>query len=358
MRQEVTEAMRSMRSRVRRISQTVPMTLFLLLGMVLVFAILVGPAKYLKLSNIMNVISQCSSGVGIVALASFMAICSTGVDLSLGGIVSLAGMVTAKLLTSDMALFASLRESAPVLLLLLVVLISLIVGALMGGLNGVILSRTNIPSFIITLGNFKICETLSRVIAGGSTIRVSGNAVFEFIGGGSLLSVGQTVQQGARTSTRMIGVLPVSAMIMIALYLLFSLIMKRSRFGTYVYAIGGNYEAAELSGINTTRTRFMVFMLNGMIAAVTGIIMTSRLTAASAANGLGLEFDGIAAAVVGGAAMTGGRSTPWRTLIGALIISVLRNGFSMVGMENSLQMIAIGAVLIIVVAIDAAKNRR
>ena len=95
-----------------------------------------------------------------------------------------------------------------------------------------------------------------------------------------------------------------------------------------------------------------------MIAAVTGIIMTSRLTAASAANGLGLEFDGIAAAVVGGAAMTGGRSTPWRTLIGALIISVLRNGFSMVGMSNSLQMIAIGAVLIVVVAIDAAKNRR
>ena len=350
--------MSSLKSRAQKVFRVVPMTLFLLAGMILVFAILVGPAKYLKISNIMNVISQCASGVGIVALASFMAICSTGVDLSLGGIVSLSGMVTARILTSEAAAFAGLRESAPGLLLLIAIAVSLLVGALMGSLNGVILSRTNIPSFIITLGNYKICETLSRVFAGGSTVRISGWPQFEFIGGGSLAHVTQTVQQGARTSTRLIGVLPVSALVMIVLYLLFSVIMKRSRFGTYVYAIGGNYDAAELSGINTTRTRFMVFLLGGVIAAVTGIIMTSRLTAASAANGLGLEFDGIAAAVVGGAAMTGGRSTPWRTLIGALIISVLRNGFSMVGMANSVQMIAIGAVLIIVVAVDAARSRR
>ena len=172
------------------------------------------------------------------------------------------------------------------------------------------------------------------------------------------MSVSQVVKQGARTATRTIGVLPVSMLVMIALYLIFSIVMKHTRFGTHVYAIGGNYDAAELSGVNTTRTRFLVFMLGGMIASVAGIIMTSRLTAASAANGLGLEFDGIAAAVVGGAAMTGGRSTPWRTLIGALIISVLSNGFSMVGMANSLQMIAVGAVLIVVVAVDAAKSRR
>lgn len=342
----------------RKVTQVVPMTMLLLAGMILVFAILVGPAKYLKLSNIMNVIVQCSSGVGIVALASFLAICSTGVDLSLGGIVSLSGMVTAKILTAQWPFAENLRASSPGLLLAIAVLASLCVGAVMGSLNGVILSRTNIPSFIITLGNFKICETFSRVLAGGSTVRVSGMPEFEFIGGGSLLSVSQVVKQGARTATRMIGVLPVSMLVMIALYLIFAIVMKHTRFGTYVYAIGGNYEAAELSGINATRTRFKVFMLGGIIAAAAGIIMTSRLTAASAANGLGLEFDGIAAAVVGGAAMTGGRSTPWRTLIGALIISVLRNGFSMVGMANSLQMIAVGAVLIIVVAVDAAKSRR
>lgn len=346
------------RSSAGKFFRQVPMTLLLLIGMIAVFAILVGPSKYLKISNIMNVISQCSSGVGIVALASFIAICSTGVDLSLGGIVSLAGMLTAKILTWEVPLLNGIREGAPGLLLVIAILCAIGAGALMGSLNGVILSRTNIPSFIITLGNYKICETLSRVIANGTTVRVNGFDAFEMIGGGSLFSIQQTVQQGARVATRTIGVLPVSMLIMLALYLAFSIIMKRTRFGTYVYAIGGNYDAAELSGIDTTKTRFRVFLYGGMIAAVTGIIMTSRLTAASAANGLGLEFDGIAAAVVGGAAMTGGRSTPWRTLIGALIIQVMRNGFSMVGMSNSLQMIAIGAVLIVVVAIDAAKNRR
>ena len=342
----------------KRALRQIPMTLYLLLGMVLIFAVLVGPSKYLKLSNILNVISQCSTGVGIVALASFMAICSTGVDLSLGGIVSLSGMLTAKILTLDTGFAASLSQSAPWLLLIIAVACSIAVGALMGSLNGVILSRTNIPSFIITLGTYKICETISRVLAGGSTVRVTGNDAFEFIGDGSLLYIQQATVKGARVTMRQIGILPVCMLIMLALYLIFSIIMKRTRFGTYVYAIGGNYDAAELSGINTTKTRFKVFLYGGMIAAVTGIISTSRLTAASAANGLGLEFDGIAAAVVGGAAMTGGRSTPWRTLIGALIISVLRNGFIMINMSNSLQMIAIGAVLIVVVAIDAAKNTR
>lgn len=338
--------------------KAIPVTVYLLIGIIALFAIICGPAKYLKISNIMNVITQCASGVGIVALGSFMAICSTGVDLSLGGVVSLAGMITAKILTWDTPMLNGLRESSPVLLALLAIACALAAGALMGSVNGVILSRTNIPSFIVTLGVFKICETFSRVIAGGTTIQVTGNKFFEMIGGGSLMSVQQAVQKGSRISYRTIGVLPICALIMLLLYLVFSIVMKRTRFGTYIYAMGGNYDAAELSGINTTRTRFMVFMLGGIIAAVTGIILTSKLTAASAANGLGLEFDGIAAAVVGGAAMTGGRSTPWRTLIGALIITVLANGFSMVGMSPSVQMVAVGAVLIVVVAFDALKNRR
>lgn len=170
------------------------------------------------------------------------------------------------------------------------------------------------------------------------------------IGGGSLFSV----VIGKRT----IGLLPVSMLIMIGLYILFSFIMKRTRFGTYIYAIGGNYDAALLSGINVDRTRFKVFLINGMIAAVVGIILTSRLTAASASNGIGFEFDGIAAAVVGGVSMTGGNSTPWRTLIGAFIISAMKNGFNMIGMSNSVQMITIGAVLIAIVAIDALKGKR
>ncbi len=323
------------------------MTLFLLAAMVLAFSLM--SSKYMTVSNVMNVVTQCASGTGIVAIASFLAICSTGVDLSLGGVVSLSGMVAAKVLTWDLPAFASLRETTPEGLLAVSILAALATGAAVGALNGLVLSRTNIPSFIVTLGTFKICETLSRVIAGGTTIRVNDFHSFEMIGGGSLYSI----LVGRRT----IGLLPVSMLIMAGLYILFHFLLKRTRFGTYVYAIGGNYEAARLSGIDVDRTRFKVFLLNGLIAAVAGVILTSRLTAASASNGLGFEFDGIAAAVVGGVSMAGGNSSVGRTLIGAFIISAMKNGFNMIGMSNSVQMITIGAVMIAIVAADAFRSR-
>lgn len=343
----MNEKMKSLRgSPVIRKLSVVPMPMFLLVAMVLVFSLI--SSKYFTVSNIMNIIVQCSSGIGIVALASFMAICSTGVDLSLGGVVSCTGMMAARILMTDSPFLNNLREQNMFLLILLAIAAALLLGALLGSLNGIILSKTNIPSFIVTLGTFKIGETLSRILAGGSTIRIT-NEAYAKIGGGSLI----TAEIGGRN----IGLLPVSMIIMVVLYVIFTLVMRRRRFGTYVYAIGGNYEAATLSGINVDRTRFMVFLLNGLIAACVGIILSSRLTAASAANGLGLEFDGIAAAVVGGASMSGGKSTPVRTLIGAFIITAMKNGFNIVGMANSVQMITIGAVLIIIVAIDAARSR-
>ncbi|MDD4080096.1 MAG: ABC transporter permease [Eubacteriales bacterium] len=343
-----SQSLRSRRETLAHYYHKVPATVFLLFGMILFFSLLSD--KYFTVSNIMNVIVQCSSGVGIVALASYLAICSTGVDLSLGGIVSLSGMITAKILTWDIPLFSQIRNNNPVFLLLIAVTAAIAAGAAIGSMNGLILARTKIPSFIVTLGMYKICETFSRVIAGGTTIRINGLPLFEFIGNGSLLNV----QIGRRS----IGLLPISMIIMLLLYIFFSFVMKKTRFGTYVYAIGGNNESAALSGINTVLTRYRVFLYGGMIAAFTGIIFTSRLTSASAQNGLGLEFDGIAAAVVGGAAMSGGRSTPGRTLIGALIISVMKNGFNMIGMSNSIQMIAIGCVLIAVVSVDTLRNRR
>ena len=133
--------------------------------------------------------------------------------------------------------------------------------------------------------------------------------------------------------------------------------MKRTRFGTHVYAIGGNNEAAVLSGVNVDRTRFTVFLLNGLLAAIAGVLMTSRLASAIASTGLGMEFDGIAAAVVGGASMKGGKSSPFRTLIGAFMIGALRNGLNMMGMQNSLQMMTIGAVMMAIVMIDTARMK-
>ncbi len=341
----MNEKIGALRKRAAHIS--IPLPLLLLIAMVVLFALISD--RYLTVSNLMNVIVQCASGVGIVALASFMAICSTGVDLSLGGIVSCSGMLAARIFTLESAFIQGLRENNPTTLLLIAALAALALGALLGSLNGLILSKTNIPSFIVTLGMFKIGETISRILAGGSTIRIN-DEVFGVIGGGSLVTT--------QIDGRSIGLLPVSMLILIALYAVFTLVMRRTRFGTYVYAIGGNNEAAVLSGINVDRKRFMVFLFNGLIAAYAGLILSSRLTSASAQNGLGLEFDGIAAAVVGGASMSGGRSTPLRTLIGAFIITAMKNGFNIIGMSNSVQMVTIGLVLIVIVAIDAARTRR
>jgi ribose transport system permease protein len=329
----------------REILNKLPLTIFLWIVILVLFSLLTD--KFMTVSNMFNIIVQVSSGVGIVALASFMAICSTGVDLSLGGTVAVSGMVAGKILIWDLPFLNAIRDSSQVLLIAIAIGAALLVGLAVGAINGWILSKTKIPAFIITLAMLRVGETLARVIGSGTSIRIT-NDMFKFIGGGSLASV--TIDE------RSIGILPISMLIMIPLYILFQILMKHTRFGTYVYAIGGNNEAAVLSGINVDRTRFMVFFINGLLAAIAGVVLASRLASSIASTGLGLEFDGIAAAVVGGAAMSGGKSTPLRTLIGAFMIGALRNGLNLIGMQNSIQMITIGLVMGAIVAVDALRS--
>jgi ribose transport system permease protein len=329
----------------REIISKLPLTIVLWVVILVLFSLLTD--KFMTVSNMVNIIVQVSSGVGIVALASFMAICSTGVDLSLGGTVAAAGMVAGKILIWDLPFLNSIRDSQPVLLIIIAIAAALIMGLIIGAINGLILSKTKIPAFIITLAMLRVGETIARVIGSGTSIRVT-NDMFKFIGGGSLLNV--TINE------RSIGILPISLLILIPLYVIFQVLMKHTRFGTYVYAIGGNNEAAVLSGINVDKTRFLVFLINGLLAAIAGIVLASRLASSIASTGLGMEFDGIAAAVVGGAAMTGGKSTPLRTLVGAFMIGALRNGLNLIGMQNSIQMITIGLVMATIVAIDALRT--
>jgi ribose transport system permease protein len=276
-----------------------------------------------------------------------MAICSTGVDLSMGGTMAFASMMVGRILVMDVPFFNTMRDSNPILLIFIAILCAIIVGLSVGAFNGWILSKTKIPAFIITLATFKIGETMARILGAGSSIQLK-NDMFRFIGGGSLYSI----QVGRRT----VGLLPIAMLVMIPMYIIFQVIMKHTRFGTYVYAIGGNNEASVLSGVNVDRTRFTVFLLNGFLAAIAGILMTSRLASSIASTGLGMEFDGIAAAVVGGASMKGGKSSPLRTLIGAFMIGALRNGLNMMGMQNSFQMMTIGAVMMAIVMIDTARE--
>jgi ribose transport system permease protein len=333
-------------SSLRNILTKFPLTIFLWVVIIVMFSLLTD--KFLTVSNMMNIIVQVSSGVGIVALASFMAICSTGVDLSLGGTVAVAGMVAGKILIWDLPILNTIRESNQILLIFIAITSALAAGLIIGAINGLILSKTKIPAFIITLAMLRVGETVARVIGSGTSIRVT-NDIFKFIGGGSFFDV--------KVGERTIGLLPITLLIMVPLYIFFQILMKHTRFGTYVYAIGGNNEAAVLSGINVDKTRFIVFFINGLLAAIAGVVLASRLASSIASTGLGMEFDGIAAAVVGGAALTGGRSSPFRTLIGAFMIGALRNGLNLIGMQNSIQMITIGLVMGAIVAVDALRTK-
>ena len=324
----------------------VPMTVWLGLGILILFSLLTD--RFLTVSNVMNIIVQVSSGVGIIAVGSFIAICSTGVDLSIGGTVAVSGMVAARVLILDFPMINSLRDSNPNMVILIAILAAILSGMIIGSLNGLILSKTKIPAFIITIATYRIGETMARVVGGGSSIQISDQEAFRFLGGGSLFSV----VVGGRT----IGILPVSIVVLIPLYIIFHVVMKHTKFGTYIYALGGNNEASVLSGINVDKTRFLVFLLSGIIASIAGVLLTSRLASGIANTGLGLEFDGIAATVVGGTAMTGGKGSPLRTLIGAFTIGALRNGLNLIGMANSVQMITIGAVLLAIVTIDAFRS--
>jgi len=279
--------------------------------------------EFLNLSNLLNIVQQ-GSILAIVSIGSFLAIVSHGIDLSLGAIVGLAGIVVALAMDAGLGIVPAC-------------LLGLLAGAVFGALNGFIIARTHINPFIVTLGMMGIGEGLALVLAKGSTIS-AGNPIFKVLGGGT------------------VGLLPVAALMAIGCYIIFNFVLKRTALGTHIYAIGGNEEAAILSGISAHRIKLVVYSFNGLLAGLAGIVMASRLGAANPSQGIGIEFDGIAAAVVGGASLAGGKGSIWGTLGGAVIIAILRNGLNMAGLPMALQMVILGLIIVAIVTIDSLRS--
>ena len=289
----------------------------------LLFVFRFTSAEFLNLSNLLNIVQQ-GSILAIVSIGSFLAIVSHGIDLSLGAIVGLAGIVAA------LAMEAGLGVGPACLL-------ALLAGALFGAVSGFVIARTYINPFIVTLGMMGIGEGLALVLGKGATVS-AGNPVFKIFGGGN------------------VGLVPVAALIAMGCYFIFSFILKRTALGTHIYAVGGNEEAAVLSGISAHRVKLVVYSFNGLLAGLAGIIMASRLGAANPSQGIGIEFDGIAAAVVGGASLAGGKGSIWGALGGAVIIAILRNGLNMAGLPMALQMVILGMIIVAIVTIDSLRS--
>lgn len=290
-------------------------------GLAVIFiAFSFGSENFCTLFNIMSVLRQASIN-SVLAVGMTFVIISGGIDLSVSSIVSLSGTVAAiTMVNGGMGVLPGL-------------LVALLIGLLVGAVNGVVISRLSVPPIIATLGSMTVASGLALAVTGGYSVSglPSGFAVF---GRGNL------------------GFLPVPVLIVALMYLIGHVILQKTKFGASVFGVGGNEEAARLAGISVEKTKIGVYMLSGLMAAIGGIILASRLDSGQPMAGDGLELNAIAAVVIGGASVNGGVGGVVGSLIGALIMSVLSNGFDLIGVGRFYQMIFTGIVLIFAVAIQ------
>lgn len=290
-----------------------------LFALVVVLSIL--SPDFLTISNLMNVLNQVSLN-GLVAIGMTFVILSAGIDLSVGSVLAFTGAILA----------AMLKGGIPGLLAML---ICVILGAVLGGFNGYAISKFRLQPFIVTLASMIIFRGATLVFTNGIPITGLGNnSVFVNIGNGSFLGI------------------PYSGLILILFLLFMAFILSKTIYGKAVYAIGGNTDAARLSGINVYTTRFGVYVFSGLFSSIAGIILVSRLDSAQPVAGQGYEMDAIAAVVLGGTSLSGGRGYMLGTLIGVLIIGILNNGLNLLDVSAFYQQIVKGAVILFAVMLD------
>lgn len=293
-------------------------------GIVIVFAALfivlsvLSPA-FATPRNLFNILAQ-TAPVGIIACGAALVIISGGFDLSVGAIFAAGGVVS--------ALAAASLD--PVL----AILAGTLVGSLLGLVNGLIISGFGINSFIATLATGFIFRGIATIVTGGFLISAA-NSQFRWFGNGRVFTVP----------------LPVYLFAFVAL--ITGLLLAKSRFGRYLYASGGNAEAARLSGIRVELVRLAAFGISGTAAGFAGVISAARVSTGQADAGTGVELTVIAAVVVGGISIMGGEGAIWRAVLGVLLIAMIGNGFNLLNIDPFYQSIAQGVIIVIAVAVDS-----
>lgn len=298
-------------------------TLFGLVGLCLVLWAL--SPYFLTVSNLVNIAEQTTINA-IIAVGMTFVIITAGIDLSVGSVLAFSGVVLASCLHAQLPL--------P-----LAMLIGLAVGTVSGVVNGLLITYGRLPPFIATLGMMSVARGAALLYTQGRPI--SGfPETFRSLATGSVLNI------------------PAPILIMAGIYLFAHFLLTRTKLGRYTYAIGGNERAAVLSGVNVTFYKTAVYGLAGLLSAVAGLILTARLNSAQPIAGIMYELDAIAATVIGGASLMGGEGAIFGTLIGALIMGVIRNGLNLLGVSSYIQQIVIGSVIILAVLIDTALKKR
>lgn len=296
--------------------------------LIVFFLIIVGLSilspYFMTTNNILNIIRQTSI-YGIIAVGMTFVILTGGIDLSVGSILALSGAVAAGLMKN--------HAVAP----LVAALIAILVGAGIGLINGLLVTIGKIAPFVVTLGMVTIARGLTLIYTKGYPISGFDDG-FRQLGGGYVLGI------------------PIPVIVFILMVALAWFILNHTRLGRYTYAIGGNEETVKLSGINVKFYKSMVYVIVGIMSSLSALILTARLNSAEAVAGQGYELDVIAAVVIGGTSLSGGRGSIIGTLIGALLIGTINNGMNLLGISPYFQQVVKGALIIGAVILDRMRD--
>ncbi|MCF7580544.1 ribose ABC transporter permease [Staphylococcus aureus] len=290
----------------------------------LIIVVSILKPSFLDLSNLLNLLRQISIN-GLIAFGMTFIILTGGIDLSVGSILALSSAFIALMITSGVD---------PIIALIIGVLIGFVLGAV----NGLLVTKGNMAPFIATLATMTIFRGLTLVITDGNPITNLGDSyLFQLFGKGYFIGI------------------PVPAVTMIIVFVILLIILQKTTFGRHTYAIGGNEVAAKISGIKVNKIKILIYGISGLMSALAGGILTSRLNSAQPTAGTSYELDAIAAVVLGGTSLTGGKGRIVGTLIGVLIIGVLNNGLNLLGVSSFYQQVVKGVVILIAVLIDRKK---
>jgi ribose/xylose/arabinose/galactoside ABC-type transport system permease subunit len=310
-----------------------------------------------------GVIGQAWAWFFLIALLVFFSLTGPGF-FSVFNFQSILANMAIVLIMALGQTFVIIAASLPLPVTVLIgMLAGMLAGALAGLVNGLIIARLRVPAFIVTLGMYSIARGFGFVISGGMPTPVylpvgqlgNGYLLYLYKGALSFLRVPASVQ-GAQIR-EVVGILPNPVLLMLVLTLLCAWLLGRTRFGLYTYAVGGNEEASTRAGIPVKNHLTKVYVLSALMAAVAGVLFAVRFSNGAANAGEALLLDSVAAVVIGGASMFGGEGTILGTLIGALIIAVIQNGFVILGVNGFWQYVAIGSVIILAVLVDQARAR-
>jgi ribose transport system permease protein len=300
----------------------IPGVALMLIVCVLAFAILSN--DFLSINNLSNIGVQ-SAILLMISLPMTFVIMTEGIDMSIGALVTFCSVIA--------AYFLALTHNLP-----LAITMALFMGLIMGIMNGAMIVYLNMPPFVVTLGMLGICQSLALIVSDGQTISDVGNTI------------------GLAYNGQFLGI-PLPIYFAVLSYVIAHLLLYHTRFGTYVYAIGGNRDALKLAGVRVNLHHVAVYAFSGVMGGFASILLTARMSSGHPTAAIGMEFDAIAAVIVGGTSFEKGNGWLFGTFLGVITVGILRNGLNLVGVQSSLQVASIGLLVLVALLLDSLKSK-